>query len=94
MTESAGVPPPGFMTPTEGPIKEFRRRVRDYSFGELMWRLKIELLPASSSFVPQGGNMVPPMVRASEATHDHGIDDVARGYIAAERQALFVGSVS
>jgi hypothetical protein len=54
---------------------------------------KWELLPASS-FLRSAGRQHGPTDGASEATHNRRDDDVARGHIAAERRALFVGCVT
>lgn len=70
-----------------------RKRVWDYSFGESVWRLKMGVA-ARIKFLRSAGRQHGPTDGASEAARDHGVDDVARGLIAAERRALFVGGVT
>ena len=69
------------------------KRVWEYSFTESVWRLKMGVT-ARIEFLRSAGRRHGRTDGASEARRDRGVDDVARGLIAAERCALFVGCVT
>jgi hypothetical protein len=66
-------------------------RVWDYACAESVSRLRMGV-SARITF-SAGGNMVAPIL-APEARRAPGVDEVARGLIAAQRRPLFVGCVT
>lgn len=84
---------PYLLVGTPAPLMVLRKRVWDYSQGESVWRLKM-VVAAGIKFLRSAGRQHGPTDSASEASHDHGVDDVALGHIAAERRPLPVGCVT